>query len=99
MTGLNFSNFINSILLTICLEFLQILGAVNRARARKVGCGEGGGHGLVLVGASGWLGCHHPGQDKAVEILLVREGLAHQTRLTRAQEAHCSSLAQRLPLV
>lgn len=26
MTGLNFSNFINSILLTICLEFLQILG-------------------------------------------------------------------------
>lgn len=70
MTGLNFSNFINSILLTICLEFLQILGAVNRAGARKVGCG--------LVGASGWLGSRHPGQGKAVEMVLVREGLAHR---------------------
>lgn len=74
MTGLNFSNFINSILLTICLEFLQILGAVNRAGARKVGCGLG----VVLVGASGWLGSRHPGQGTAAEMVLVREGLAHR---------------------
>lgn len=36
-----------------------------------------GCHGLVLVGASDWLESHHPGQGKAIETVLVREGLAH----------------------